>query len=476
MKRLLALFVGLANCCALAASPAPKAPPSAVASSPKQLPPVQELDLAKAESIALQQSPSVFAAQYKALASQQVVRQVRSAFFPQITAEFNAIASGNDIGQRLGWGPVSGNDMRIAASGGLNSPSVFSRQSDGVLFSQLITDFGRTWNLTAASKSMALSEAQKSIFTRARVLLVVDRAYFEAQQAQAVLRVADETVLARQLLADQVGALAKSQLKSELDASFAMVSLDEAKLLRLEAQNRVDAAFAELSNALGYREPHRFALVPIARFAAPKANLAEYISQALALRPEALSLRHERDAARQTVAAERAAHLPKVSLIAAAGRTPVGDPRVEGDYLAAGVNVELPIFTGFRLSARDKEASFQAQTAEQNLQEVEDLIAKDVQVALLNTTNAADKINVTASLLANAEQAYNLAEAKYKIGMTSIVEFSQAQLSKLQAQINHTSATYEYQIDRLVLDFQTGAPKYLQSPAPQVVPQVVPRR
>src|SRR5439155_25830949 len=105
----------------------------------------------------------------------------------------------------------------------------------------------------------------------------------------------------------------------------------------------------------------------------------------------------------------------------------------------------------------------------QSLHEIEDLIAKDVEVALLNTTNASDKIVVTASLLANAEQAYNLAEAKYNVGMTSVVEFSQAQLAKLQAQINHTTATYEYQINRLVLDFQTGASRFLQPP-PSVLP------
>jgi outer membrane protein len=268
--------------------------------------------------------------------------------------------------------------------------------------------------------------------------------------------------MARQLLADQVGALAKSQLKSELDVSFARVSLDEAKLLRLEAQNQVNAAFADLSNALGYREPHRFALIPIPQFAAPKGNLAEFIAQALNTRPEALSLRHERDAARQIASAERAAHFPKVTLIGAAGRGTAGDSRVEGDYAAAGVNVEMPLFTGFRLSARAQEAALQAKTVDQTLREIEDLIAKDVEVALLNTTNASDKIDVTASLLANAEQAYDLAQAKYQIGMTSIVEFSQAQLAKLQAQINHTTATYEYQINRLVLDFQIGAPKYLQ--------------
>jgi len=466
MKRFLALFLGLA-CGAAAASPKQNSP--AIPPQGNRPAPVEQLDLAKAEAIALRQSPTVYVAQYKALAAQQVVRQVRSAFFPQITAEFSAVATGDDIASRLGWNTFTNQDTRIAASGGLNNPTVLSRQANGILFSQLLTDFGRTWDLTAASKSLALSEAQKSMLARAKVMLLVDRAYFEAQQAQAVLRVADETVMSRQLLADQVGALAKSELKSELDASLARVSLDEAKLLRLEARNRVDAAFADLSNALGYREPRRFALIPMPQFAAPKGNLADYIAQALAMRPEALALRHERDAARKIAAAERAAHFPKITLMGAAGRGTAGDPRVEGDYAAAGVNVEVPVFTGFRLSARAQEAALQAQTAEQTLHEIEDLIAKDVEVALLSTTNASDKIVVTASLLANSEQAYDLAEAKYKIGLTSIVELSQAQLAKLQAQINHTTATYEYQINRLVLDFQTGAPKYLQ-PAGKLLP------
>jgi outer membrane protein len=351
----------------------------------------------------------------------------------------------------------------------LNSSTIDSRQANGILVSQLITDFGRTWNLTAASKSQALSETQRSVLARAKAMLWVDNSYFQAQQAQALLRVADETVQARQLVADQVGALAKNKLRSELDVSFALVTLDEAKLLRLQAQNQVDSSFAELSNALGFHEPHRFVLAPIPQFALPQENLAHYIGQALANRPEAAALRHEHQAALQTAAADRAAHYPKVMFLGTAGRTTAGDAGIVNDYSAAGIDVEVPIFTGFRLSARYQESSLRAQAAKQALTELEDLIAKDVDVALLNTNNAADKIKVTESLLGNARQAYDLAQAKYQIGLTSIVELSQAQLFLLQAQINHTNATYGYQIDRLVLDFQIGAPRFLQTPAPAPV-------
>ncbi|HEY3739055.1 MAG TPA: TolC family protein, partial [Bryobacteraceae bacterium] len=345
MKRFIVLLFSVAFS-AVAASPSK---PSPTETSPKSSLPVEQLDLARAEAIALHQSPTIYVAQFKALAAKQVVREVRSAFFPQLTAEFTGVITGSPDG-----------DQRLGATGGLSNPTILNRESNGILLSQLITDFGRTWNLTAASKNLALSEAQRNALTRAKVLLFVDQCYFQAQQAQALLRVADETVMARQLLADQVGALAKAQLKSELDVSFARVSLDEAKLLKLEAQNRVGSAFADLSNALGYRGPHRFALVPMPQFAAPKGNLAEFIDQALNLRPEVRSLRHEREAAGQTVAAERAAHFPKITLIGAAGRTPIGEASstpVLGDYAAAGINVELPLFTGFLLTARTQEAA-----------------------------------------------------------------------------------------------------------------------
>jgi outer membrane protein len=465
---LIAVYFGLVVC-AVAAAPNRKAPtpaPAAAARFSKASGQVLQLDLATAENIALRQSPAVLGAQFKALAAQQVVRQVRSAFFPQITLDSDNVANGNDIARFLGGSPYNDNTTYLAASGGLNSSSVYSRQANGILISQLITDFGRTWNLTAASKSQALSEVQRSVLARAKAMLWVDNAYFQAQQAQALLRVADETVQARQLVADQVGALAKNKLRSELDVSFALVTLDEAKLLRLQAQNQVDSSFAEFSNALGYPGPHRFVLSPIPQFALPQENLAHYIGQALSSRPEALALRHEYESWVQTAAADRAAHYPKVMFLGAAGRATAGDSPVYGDYSAAGIDVEVPIFTGFRLSARDQETSLRAQAAKQALTELEDLIAKDVDVALLNTNNAADKIKVTQSLLGNAQEAYDLAQAKYQIGLTSIVELSQAQLFLLQAQINHTTATYGYQIDRLVLDFQIGAPRFLQSPSP----------
>src|SRR6202008_2418947 len=102
-------------------------------------------------------------------------------------------------------------------------------------------------NLVAASRFSALSQAQQTDLVRAQVLLLVDEAYFRALEAEALTRVAKETVATRQVIVDQIDALVQAQLRSELDASFAKVNLEQANLLLLDAQTRLQTAFADLS-------------------------------------------------------------------------------------------------------------------------------------------------------------------------------------------------------------------------------------
>ena len=65
------------------------------------------------------------------------------------------------------------------------------------------------------------------------MLLDVNRAYFDVLHAQATVKVAEQTVEARQTLDDQVTELARNKLRSQLDVSFADVNVSEAKLLLL---------------------------------------------------------------------------------------------------------------------------------------------------------------------------------------------------------------------------------------------------
>ena len=405
-----------------------------------ELPP---LSLQEAHETALRNHPLISVASLKALASQQVVTQVRSGYFPNVSVNSVSVGIAND-------------NTRLSAIGALNNPAIFNRNAEGVLVSQLITDFGRTANLTASAKFQAKAAADTEQATRQQILLAVDGAFFSAQQAQAVTQVAQQTVTARQTFLDQVSEYARNKLKSDLDVSFAKVNVEDAQLMLVKAQNDLDASFAQLSDLLGLRQATNFYLVEQPAPPQVATNVSDFVQQALESRPDVLSLRDQQQAASKLARAQRDARFPSIAAVGSAGVSPIHDAALEDTYAAAGLIVNLPVFAGGLYTARQREAELQARAAEESLRSLENDVIRDVRVAWLNAQNAYDRHVITGRLLDNARQSYDLALARYKIGLSSIVEFNQAELNLISAQIAYANTQYEYLVRRSALSYQTG--------------------
>jgi outer membrane protein len=402
------------------------------------------LTLADAERLALKNHPRIIAADFNTLAAEEAVKESRSGFFPGVNLVADAVGAGSDT-------------TRIMA-GGLNNPSIFNRAAGGVAVNQLITDFGRTANLTASSRFQAQAAGQNADATREQVLLDVNMQYFGTLEAQAVLRVAQQTLDTRQVLLDQVTLLASNQLKSELDVSFARVALEEGRLLVQRAQNNADAAMASLSTSLGLREPQSFQLIEQSPGDFSGTNdVSALVQTALADRPELLSLRNSHSAAISFAKSQRDSRLPDLQAVGMAGSAPVHDNRLPNDYAAAGIQLSVPLFAGGLYSARQHEAEYRAQADDELLRAAEDDIVRDVHIAWLNVINALQQVKITGQLVRNASEAFDLAQARYKIGSSSIVELSQAQLSLTSAQIDDTNARYNVLIQQANLDHEIGA-------------------
>lgn len=401
------------------------------------------LTLEEARAIALKQHPRISVADLQALAARQVVTQARSAYYPSVA--FNATAAG-----------TSQENTRIAA-GGLNNPAIYEREADGLIFTQLITDFGRTSHLSKSAQFHARAAEQNAQATREQILVGVDVAFSSVIKAQAVLQVAQQTLDTRDLLFKQVSILASNKIKSELDVSFARVARGEARLLVAQAQNDLKAAFTTLSTLLGYRDEQDFQLVPGAMPTNSPPDAGSLVGTALAQRPDLERLRSEREAANQFAKAEKALRYPTLNAFGSGGLIPLRDPALQDDYAAAGINLNIPLFTGGLISARQREAELKARAAEENLRDAEDEVIRQVRVAGLNAQYAFDRLGLTQQLQLNAQKAYDLAQARYQNNSSSVVELSQAQLALTQAQIEHTSARYDYQIRRALLDYEIGA-------------------
>ena len=411
--------------------------------APPQAPPAasQSLTLQEAEKIAIQNHPQIQAATYLAAAAKAQVTEARSEYFPH--------AYGSATGVK------AETNSRVAA-GALNNSIIFSRFADGVTVQQLVTDFGRTHELVKSSNLHAKAQEENVTTSRADVLLQVDAAYYNCLKAQAVLQVAEETVKDRRLVSDQVAEMEKNKLKSGLDVSFANVDLAQAQLLLVQAQNDLQASYADLSAALGLADQKTFQLADQPVPPAPPSELSVLIAEAMRDRPEIISQQLDVSSAQSFATAERDLWLPTVSAVGVAGLTPYRVEELGSRYAAAGFNVNIPIFNGRQFNALHAEAQAEAGARQQFLRDLQDAVVRDVRKAWLNSISGYQRLALTQQLLDQANQTLDLAQQRYKLGLSSIIELSQSQLNATQAQISQASAKYDYAAEISALNFEIG--------------------
>jgi len=439
VKTALPLMLGLAMtgiCCAQ--MPGGPAETSAAGNGP-----VKRLTIEEAEALALRNNPQITVGKLRALQAREFVREARSALLPQANLSVTAVDA--NPGSRI-------------AAGYLTNPSLYPRAAAGASVSQLITDFGRTTNLVSSSQFQAKAEDQNAVATQQDIILAVDEAFYNSLETQALLKVAQDTVTTRQTLVDQVQALTNAKLRSDLDLSFSKVDLARANLLLLESNNNYEASLSTLSAILGYADRQNFQLEePMRPLPGDEGLKAEdLIQKAIQQRPEILALQSEVAAAEKFGKAEHDLWWPTVSALGVIGQAPVRDDHVPSWWGGVGVNINVPVFNGFLYNARAKTADLETEVKRKRLQDLEDNVARDVRNTWLDSQKALARLSLTKQLEEQASLALELAQARYKLGLSSIVEYSQAELQKTDADLQDTDAKYQYRLSQILLAYEMG--------------------
>jgi len=404
-----------------------------------------------AEQLAIKNNPRITVGRLLALAQHQVYRETRSAILPTFNGAITAVDANE--GSRVG-------------AGGLTAPRLLEHAGAGVMLSQLLTDFGRTTNLISASKLRERAQNASALATTEDIVLATDQAFYNTLQDQALLKVAQQTVTTRQSVEHQIDELAKNNLKSTLDLTFAQVNLSQAKLLQLDAQNSLDSSMAALAEVLGFDKQMTFELNDEqTQPPAPPADLDGLVRTAFQQRPDLQAFNYEQQAVEKFRRAQRDQLFPTISALGVAGGTPVRPDCFGGCfpnyfisswYGAIGVNMSIPIFNGFLFTSEASEAKYRAQAAAENTRALRDRIVRDVRTAWLAANTAFQRVGVSAELARQADLSLSLAESRYQLGLGSIVELSQAQLQQTDAAIGFVNAQYQYRLALSTLNFEIG--------------------
>lgn len=410
------------------------------------------LTRAQAEQLALKNNPRISVGRLLGLAQHQIYREARSAELPNFNGAITAVDANE--GSRIG-------------AGSLTASRLLEHAGAGVTLSQLITDFGRTTNLVASAKLQDKAQNANALATAEDIVLATDQAFYNALQAQALLKVAQQTVTTRGSVEHQVDELAKSKLKSTLDLAFAQVNLSEARLLQLDAQNNVDSTIAALTAVLGFDKQVSYELSDEdTQLPPPPPDVDVLIKTAMQQRPDLQALTYDQQAAEKFRRAQRDQLLPTISALGIAGVSPVRPDCFGGCfpnyfvsswYGAIGVNMNVPIFNGFLFSAEASEANYRAKAATEGTRDLRDRLVRDVRTAWLAANTAFQRVGVEAELAKEADLGLTLAQGRYQLGLGSIVELSQAQLQQTDAAIGYVNAQYQYRLSLSTLNFEIGA-------------------
>jgi outer membrane protein len=413
------------------------------------------LTLNDAERLALANHPDIKASIFDTFAAGEAVKIARAGYEPQTYGE--AVQA------------VSPGGTRIAAYNAITDPTIIQRTAFGVGVTQYITDFGRTGDQVQAAVADFRARGAAAERTRDSVLLSVTQAYLEVLRADALLVVARQTSRERDLLLREVGALQRAGLRSTLDVAIARRDAASADQLVLEGSNRRLDAFAALTEAIGSSDYAIYRVADVATLPAVPPDFTGLEAAAERASPDLRNAQAQSLAAAERARAAERLSAPTVEGYGFFGASPFKESNVgvPSPYAAAGVNLTVPIFTGGAIPAQKRQAEDEALAAAAAATSARNRLLRDLRQAYEDVKTARGNVDLSANILHTADIALHDTNVRYRIGLSTILDVSEAELARTQAAIDETNARYDYIVRDADLRFAAGViAAGLPTPAP----------
>lgn len=320
---------------------------------------------------------------------------------------------------------------------------------------QTLFDFGRTGGAVDAARANRGTVEQARTVTRQDVVVRVRVAFYQLLAAQKQVSAVAETVTARTGVYRQALEFLNQGIRARVDVARAEANLYAAKTALIRAENNRDIARLELADAMGLaslgdRVPQEPAAV-----SAILPDRARIQQEALRRRPELLQLASQSVAATANLATARSGYLPLLSATANAGYAD-REMLPTGNVWGVGLNLTVPLFSGFSSVEQVKEATAALNSLEARRNNLKLQITREAETAWLGAYEASARMASTNKEVAAASESKALAEARYQEGIGSIIEVTDAQSLDLEARTANIQAGYDYYSALARLDRAVG--------------------
>ncbi|MES2180096.1 MAG: TolC family protein [Gemmatimonadota bacterium] len=308
----------------------------------------------------------------------------------------------------------------------------------------LLLDFGGRSGTVAAARAAAIALDLTHNATLQNVALGAEQAFFNYQAQQSLLTATQLTVA----VADTNLASARQRNQSGVatiaDVLQAETLLAQAQLDLETAQGNLQIARGNLSIAMGLPANATFDVVPATdsvSVSAAGASVDSLIDRALASRPDLAALRTQIQQTEAQVRVARSAQYPAITLGANVGKTISNVNAFQGLNYGLNLGITVPIFNlarPYNLAAA--EAQVEAATARAGLLRVQ--IGQQVFASYFTLQTAAQRTRTTNTLLASATKSEEVARARYRAGVGTIVDLITAQTALASARAQQAQSRW----------------------------------
>lgn len=474
-------------------APALRAQPAATGTATGTAP--RALSLAEALRMAGGESEQIAIARAGALRAKGQLGQARSALLPQLATtmnwqkqlqnQFAAISERSDNGS---GGGTSGDTASLA-----DNPitRIFASQYNfnvGLSASQPLFTGGRTRATIAAARAAQESADLGITSAQAQVQLDVTQAYYDALLTDRLVSIAESSLVQSERTLRQVQLTRAVGSASEFELIRARVTRDNQRPGWLQSRTNRDLAYVRLRQLLNLPADQPMTLtdsITEAPMTAPTAAAAPVttvnvdVAEVLTIDPQVqaavarvlagsdtgtarrapvLQARKGVDIAQQQLRATKSQWLPTIAATTNYQRLayPTGLlPRSLADFFpnwTVGVGLSYPIFTGGRVRGEVQAAQAGVIDAQQRLQQVQEGASLDARQAVAQLVESQAAWQASVGTAEQAQRAYDIAEVRFREGISTQLELSETRNQLQQALANRAQAARNLQVARKRLE------------------------
>ena len=382
--------------------------------------------LEKCIEIALANNPNLGAAQSNLLGARARVWESAANFWPSVSASG---AYGRSM-QELTI-PADVFNYSNSARAGLNANwSIFTFGQDYYSFK------AQKYNYTSAG-----FDYQNTVNT---TVFNVKQAYYNLIYAIKSADVFQTSVEQYQSQLASAQSFYKVGIRPKIDVTNAEVNLNTAKLNLITGKNAVMVAYATLNNLLGLTNPGTYRVDDNLTFEPYSITMDTAMGNAFQNRPDYLSAKARTESARYSLNAQKSNYLPDIGVNASYGLS--GTRGLNYQNGSVGINASWTLFDGLSKEMRYKEAKASYQSYQYLEEASRQNIVMDVTQAYSTLTQSGEAVPVAELNVTKAQENLDLAIGRYKVGIGSSLEVTDAESSFSGAKLQYAQALTNYRI------------------------------